>query len=81
MKPVLQLFALVLYDMPEFKRKKESFIDKLETLKSSLSDEKYSKKEEDLKTKEVQKILFDEYLIKSQNMKNNNSKSIASYFK
>ena len=58
MKPVLQLFALVLYDMPEFKRKVDGFEDKLETLKQSLDPEKYTKKVEELKTKEVKKNII-----------------------
>tara|TARA_B100000424_G_scaffold159767_1_gene122327 strand:+ start:3922 stop:7509 length:3588 start_codon:yes stop_codon:yes gene_type:complete len=79
MKPVLQLFALVLYDMPEFKRKVDGFEDKLETLKQSLDPEKYTKKVEELKTKEVKKILFDSYLIQSQNT-NNGNRTITSFF-
>ena len=80
MKPVLQLFALVLYDMPEFKRKVDNFEDRLETLKCSLEPEKYVKKVEELKTKEVKKILFDSYLVQSQNS-NNGNRSITSFFK
>ena len=80
MKPVLQLFALVLYDMPEFKRKVDNFEDRLETLKCSLEPDKYVKKVEELKTKEVKKILFDSYLIQSQNS-NNGNRSIRSFFK
>jgi DNA polymerase elongation subunit (family B) len=49
MNPVLQLFSLVLYDMKEFKRRKNSFIQELECLKSNMEIDKYIKKEADLK--------------------------------
>jgi DNA polymerase elongation subunit (family B) len=80
MNPVLQLFSLVLYDMKEFKRRKNSFILELETLKSNMEEEKYSKKEQDLKEKEVEKILFEKYLIIDKNKKSNNT-MITSFFK
>jgi len=79
MKPVLQIFALVLYDMKEFVRKREGFIDKLETLKANLEPDKYYKKESDLKDKEVKAILFDPYLRKTDNEKAGN-KEITSFF-
>ena len=80
MKPVLQIFALVLYDMKEFTRKKNGFIDKLDTLRENLEPDKYEKKAEDLKNKEVKAILFDPYLRKTDNEKAGN-KEITSFFK
>jgi len=80
MNPVLQLFSLVLYDMKEFKRRKNSFIQELECLKSNMEPEKYVKKEQDLKDKEVEKILFQQYLIIDKNKKANNT-MITSFFK
>jgi DNA polymerase elongation subunit (family B) len=80
MKPVLQIFALVLYDMKEFTRKKNGFVDKLETLQANLEPDKYEKKAEDLKNKEVKAILFDPYLRKTDNEKAGN-KEITSFFK
>ena len=79
MKPVTQLFSLVLYDMKEFKRKKNGFIQKLETLKYNLEPDKYLKKEQDLKNKEVENILFKKYLIVGKQQKMGN-KSITSFF-
>jgi hypothetical protein len=43
-------------------------------------DNALKKKEQDLKDKEVEKILFDPYLIIAKNKKNNN-KMITSFFK
>jgi DNA polymerase elongation subunit (family B) len=80
MNPVLQLFSLVLYDMKEFKRRKNTFIQELECLKSNMELDKYIKKEADLKEKEVEKILFQSYLIIDKNKKSNNS-MITSFFK
>jgi DNA polymerase elongation subunit (family B) len=80
MNPVLQIFSLVLYDMKEFKRRKPSFIQELKTHKSSLSEEKYYKKEQALKDKESEKILFEHYLRIEENKKTN-TKSITSFFK
>jgi DNA polymerase elongation subunit (family B) len=80
MNPVLQLFSLVLYDMKEFKRRKVSFIQELSTYKETLDPEKYSKKEQTLKDKEVEKILFEPYLRINKNKKSN-TKAITSFFK
>ena len=41
--------------------------------------EEYNKKEEALRNKEVKKIIFDEYLIHTNNMKSGNQ-SISKYF-
>ena len=45
-----------------------------------MEEGKYKKKEQDLKDKEVEKILFDPYLIIEQNKKNSN-KMITSFFR
>ena len=80
MKPLLQVFALVLYKMPEFKRKKRAFEGKLEVLKQTLSPEKYEEKVIKLKTSEVEKILFENVLRKVKNKKEGNL-SIINFFK
>ncbi len=81
MKPVQQLFALVLEKMDAFKRKKRNFQMKVDTLKNSISDpEKLAEKISDLKNKEVKILLFDKYLRETDN-RTNNMKSITSFFK
>ena len=80
MNPILQIYSLVLFDMKEFKRRKNSFIQELDTLKDNMEESKYKKKEQDLKDAEVEKILFEPYLIIERNKKNNN-KMITSFFK
>ena len=81
MKPVIQIYSLVLYDMPQFRRKKKSFIQELNTLKQNMEDkDKYNEKVQKLKNKEVENILFKEYLRTNQNIKNGN-KEITSFFK
>jgi DNA polymerase elongation subunit (family B) len=80
MNPIVQIYSLVLMDMKEFRRRKVSFVQELAAIKDSLEDSKYKKKEQDLKDKEVEKMLFDPYLIIAKNKKNNN-KMITSFFK
>jgi len=80
MKPVLQIYSLILYDMKEFRRRKPAFLLELETLESSLEPEKYEKKVQQMKLKEVEKILFEKYLRVDKNIKAGNQ-AITSFFK
>ncbi len=80
MKPVQQVFALVLDNIDSFKRKKKNFQMKIDTLKQTIDDdEKLATKIQDLKNKEVKILLFDKYLRETDNMKNN-MKSLKSFF-
>jgi len=80
MKPVQQVFALVLDNIDSFKRKKRNFQMKIDTLKQTIDDdEKLATKIQDLKNKEVKILLFDKYLRETDNMKNN-MKSLKSFF-
>lgn len=72
MKPILQIYAQVLYDLPGFKNKDgkiRRFKRDLSIFKQQLTPEKYQEKEEKLKTKEVQKMLFDSYIKKCRELK------------
>jgi len=81
MKPVQQVFALVLENIHSFQRKKKNFQMKINTLKNTIDDEeKLITKIDDLRNKEVKTLLFDKYLRETDNMKNN-MKNISSYFK
>ena len=81
MKPVQQVFALVLEDIDAFRRMKRNFQMKVDTLKNTTEDgEKLNAKISDLRNKEVKSLLFDKYLRETNNMKNN-MKSITSFFK
>jgi DNA polymerase elongation subunit (family B) len=80
MKPVQQVFALVLDKIPSFNRKMLSFNKYKLQIKEwlqKLPKEKADKKIEDFKNKEVKKLLFDETL---KNIKNKGNNSISSYF-
>ena len=80
MKPVQQVFALVLEDMHLFKRKKRNFEMKIETLKNTIDDEtKLHNKISELRNKEVKSLLFDKYLIETDNQSNGNQ-SIKKFF-
>ena len=79
MKPVLQIYSLILYDMKEFRRRKPAFLMELDTLRSTMEFEKYEKKEQAMKLKEVEKILFEKYLRIDKNTKAGN-RPITSFF-
>jgi len=80
MKPVLQIYSLILYDMKEFRRRKPAFLMELETLRSTLEHDKYEAKEQKMKLKEVEKILFEKYLRIDKNTKAGNQ-PITCFFK
>jgi DNA polymerase delta subunit 1 len=85
MKPVQQLFALVLEQMKDFRQKKghtlRSWKTALANLQADYPDtEKYKDKEDALRNKEVKALLFDPYLRHTNNMKNGNS-AITGFFK
>ena len=85
MKPVQQLFALVLEQMKDFRQKKgrtlRTWKKALEDLQHEYPDaEKYKEKEDALRNKEVKALLFDQYLRHTTNIKNGNS-AITGFFK
>ena len=71
MKPILQVFSLVLEQMPQYKGKKKEFQLKLRGLKRKYYDdeEKYMKKEMDLRNKEVTSLIFNDILRVIKNKK------------
>ena len=80
MKPVQQVFALVLDKIPAFNRKMLSFNKykkQIQEWKNNLPNDKADKKIEDLRNKEVKKLLFDDTL---NNIKNKGNNTISSYF-
>ena len=85
MKPVQQLFALVLEQMKDFKKKKGHTLRSWKTALASLQadypdPEKYKDKEDALRNKEVKALLFDPYLRHTNNVKNGNN-AISNFFK
>jgi DNA polymerase elongation subunit (family B) len=83
MKPVQQLFALVLEKIPGFKRRQEAFKDRIEFETNKIgaeNKEALQKKITDLRQKEVKALLFDEFLIQADNATNKNQ-SIKNFFK
>jgi hypothetical protein len=81
MKPVAQLFGLVLEQMTAFRRKKARFLQELSDVKSNWteSDDKLQKKLDDLRFREVKELIFDDYLRQADNMAKSN-KSIKEFF-
>ena len=83
MKPVQQLFALVLEKIwinlkkiPKLKR----FKQEIASLKKSLDSDKFEKKVEDLRNKEIKALLFDNYIRDTSNTRDGNT-NINNYFK
>jgi DNA polymerase elongation subunit (family B) len=88
MKPVQQVFALVLEKIWELQGKKLTKLPKykkeVEVLRKKYSDpafdgEKFEEKLEDLRNKEIKTLLFDKYLRETNNEKQG-VKSITSFF-
>jgi DNA polymerase elongation subunit (family B) len=81
MKPVQQLFALVLEQLPAFQKKKGRFLDAVETVASTIDDPvKREKKITDMRHKEVKALLFDEFLVKAENL-NKGNRAITDWFR
>ena len=84
MKPIQQVFALVLENIPSYKRQvpglKRTIDGWIDKMKDEATDEKIKKKIADIRNKEVKKILFDEYLIEIDNVTKGNQ-NIMSFFK
>jgi len=83
MKPVLQVFSLVLEDMPNFKDKlvkKRKLASEIQKYREEIDDtEKFDKKVEALRNKEVQSLLFDKFIRICDNMKQQH-KPLTSFF-
>ena len=74
MKPLLQVFALVLEDLKDFKKKKGHTMRTWKTQLSELKikypdDNKYNESVNKLREKEVKSIMFDPFLRVTDNMK------------
>ena len=72
MKPVQQVFALVLEKMWEMKNKKgkiTKFKREVQELKKTTAENKFEEKLEKLKNSEVKALLFDEFLRETNNQK------------
>jgi DNA polymerase elongation subunit (family B) len=82
MKPVQQVIALGLEKITAFRRRRENYLDAVETIKSHFCDDavKRDKKITDLRNKEVKEIVFDEFLRICDNMKKRNQ-DITKFFR
>ena len=81
MKPILQIYSLILFEIPALKRKSllvNRIKRELVALKNMDCDIK--KKEEQIKNKYVQQLLFDKYIEKCEHIKCNTN-SITKFFK
>ena len=83
MKPLLQLFGLVLEKIPKFKGKMPTYKRKLKVLirklkKKELTDEKYNNKVTKLRDGFVKELIFDKALGKKQ--QKTIQEALANYF-
>jgi DNA polymerase elongation subunit (family B) len=82
MKPLQQLFALVLekiWDLQNKRSKISKFKKEIETLRKTTEPEKFEDKLDQMKNKEVKALLFDEYLRVTNNEKEGNQ-SLTKFF-
>lgn len=84
MKPLQQVFALVLEKIPEFKKKKghtlRTWFTELDKLRKTYPDQiQYRSKLETLRNKEVKKLIFDPFINKTNNMQNHDQ-SLTNFY-
>ncbi len=81
MKPLQQIYALVLENIPEFRLKAIRFRKQIKTLKVKYKDDpvKLKKEEDKLRNAEVKKIIFEDVLRQANNIKKK-QKTIESFF-
>ena len=81
MKPLMQIFALVLEQIPQFKPSLSRFKRQLNSLKRKYAKDltKMEREENKLRNAEVKKLIFDEALRQANNSKQG-QKSIESFF-
>lgn len=74
MKPVLQLFAIVLEDMREFKRDEKMYHYKVNLLETSpiysKDTEKKNKKVQSIREEYIKRYIFDKYILDVERMRN-----------
>jgi DNA polymerase elongation subunit (family B) len=80
MKPVTQVFALILQQIPEYKSKYKLLKKNINDLEDKIDDEtKLEQKIQKLKDKEVEELIFRESLLKTQQIKTGQT-NILSFF-
>ena len=82
MKPVEQIFALILDDIPEFKKKLmkyRKYKKELQSIDKSLDEDVYDKKIDTIRGKYVKDLIFDKYL-KEIALSQSNLKSLFDYY-
>ena len=79
MKPVIQIFSLVLFDLPRMEKKRNMKLriqSEIESARQTLSYDAFRRKEEQIKNKVVEKLLFQKYI----DMSKTETKDISSFF-
>jgi DNA polymerase elongation subunit (family B) len=80
MKPVQQVFALVLEDIPSYKRQVPTLKKKIDAIYQEYeNDVKAREKEQKIRNKEVEKLIFQDSLISAKNRRNG-QREISTFF-
>ena len=79
MKPVIQIFSLVLFDLPCMQKKESMKIkinSEIKIARKTLAYDAFKRKEEQIKNKVVEKLLFKKYI----DMSKTDTKDISTFF-
>tara|TARA_Y100000389_G_C17471366_1_gene531537 strand:- start:16532 stop:20272 length:3741 start_codon:yes stop_codon:yes gene_type:complete len=80
MKPLIQIYSLILDDIPSFQKGKGILQQKISALSKNMDEEKLAKKIQSLKDKEVETLIFKKYLTINNNKAQKN-RMITDFFK
>ena len=80
MKPVGQIYALAVTELPEYKKGEDYFDKKYNELIKTKEPDKATEKVKDLRYKEASNIIFSEVLRIAENRKNK-TREITDFFK
>ena len=72
MKPLSQVLGLCIEELPQFARRKQGFLDRVEQLKSVCGDNhgKFREAEQKLRDAEVKRLFFDQFIKAADRLKN-----------
>jgi DNA polymerase elongation subunit (family B) len=71
MKPLSQVLGLCIEELPQFRRRKDAFLNEIECLKANCQDlGKFREREQKLRDVEVKRMIFDTYIHAAERLKN-----------
>ena len=72
MKPLSQVLGLCIEELPQFARRKQGFLDRVEQLRAACGDDhaKSREAEQKLRDGEVKRLFFDQFIKAADRLKN-----------